>query len=57
MVSNGDNHGVKDTAGVGSGESDVSSLSPSGGPGVLDDVVVSSVSDGEDGVVQSGLAI
>ena len=32
IESDWDNHGVEDTAGVGSGESDVTGLSPSGGP-------------------------
>ena len=50
-----------DTSSVSDGDSDVSSFSPSGGPGVLDDVVfsnglVNTVTDGEDTVVKGGSA-
>jgi len=50
-----------DTSSVLDGNSDVSSFSPSGGPGVLDDVVfsnlgVNTVTDGKDTVIKGGTA-
>ena len=54
----GDNTGIgADTAGVSTGQSDESCLSPSSSPGVLDLPVAADNTDKQDGVVDSGGAV
>jgi len=53
----GEGHVTPDGAGISSLQVDVSLDTPVGGPGVLDDVEILSVSDGQDSVVHLGVAI